>query len=335
MIDPLSLSSGIAGLLSLAVEITKISYEYISGIKEAPKSVRAIIIEVTSLENILRDLRNKIVLNPEIAEVLQSLQLDDSTRVHVLQQCEVDLRSLLAELQAQKTSGIHSGLARLKWPFKEPEIQKKLERLQWLQSQLTTLTTHGTLVTSALTYKEVKDWRSEDLARKILEWLSPLDFNAKQHDMLSRRHPGTVQWILDSPVFKEWLDSDIDIPQRRTLWCAGPPGAGKTVARLVTRAPFPSLLNSFSAAPLSSRIWSRMPHCTGLVLHIYIVTTMIKSTKPQPGLLEVWSSNWQVNFKILQNSSMLSLTPVERILPPPMTALICSSSCLECSQEPS
>src|SRR5450432_2926625 len=112
MADPLSLSAGIAGLLSLTIEITRISYQYISGVKEAPKSVHAIIIEVTSLENILRDIRNSIVLNPEVAEVLLSLQLDDSTRVHVLQQCEVDLRSLLEELQDRAASGIPSGLAR-------------------------------------------------------------------------------------------------------------------------------------------------------------------------------------------------------------------------------
>src|SRR6266536_1591055 len=127
MLDPLSFSSGVAGLLSLTIEITKISYEYISGVKDAPKSALTMISEITSLENVLRDLRNKIVLIAEVAELLQSIQLNDTTRVHVLQQCETDLRNLLLELQDKASSSRPSGFYRSKWPFKEPDMQKKLE----------------------------------------------------------------------------------------------------------------------------------------------------------------------------------------------------------------
>lgn len=59
---------------------------------------------------------------------------------------------------------------------------------------------------------------------RILAWLSPLDFRAKYHDVLSRRHPGTSQWILDSPEFMSWRNRKSEV-----LWCTGIPGAGKTV----------------------------------------------------------------------------------------------------------
>jgi hypothetical protein len=57
-----------------------------------------------------------------------------------------------------------------------------------------------------------------------MEWLSPTDFPAQQHDSISRKQHGTGQWFLDSAEFKKWLDGP-----ERTLFCPGIPGAGKTM----------------------------------------------------------------------------------------------------------
>jgi hypothetical protein len=61
-----------------------------------------------------------------------------------------------------------------------------------------------------------------------MEWLSPTDFSAQQHDIISRRQVGTAQWFLDSTEFKAWLDGP-----DRTLFCPGIPRAGKTVMAAV------------------------------------------------------------------------------------------------------
>jgi hypothetical protein len=39
----------------------------------------------------------------------------------------------------------------------------------------------------------------------MMQWLSPTDFPAQQHDIITRRQEGTGQWLLDSPKFKRWL----------------------------------------------------------------------------------------------------------------------------------
>ena len=57
-----------------------------------------------------------------------------------------------------------------------------------------------------------------------MTWLSPTDFLALQHDIITRRQEGTGQWFLDSPEFKKWLQGS-----DRTLFCPGIPGAGKTM----------------------------------------------------------------------------------------------------------
>jgi hypothetical protein len=58
----------------------------------------------------------------------------------------------------------------------------------------------------------------------IMEWLSPIDFPAQQHDIITRRQKGTGQWFLDSAEFKRWLQGS-----EKTLFCPGIPGAGKTM----------------------------------------------------------------------------------------------------------
>jgi hypothetical protein len=58
----------------------------------------------------------------------------------------------------------------------------------------------------------------------LLQWLSPADFPAQQHDIISRRQEGTGQWFLDTPEFKRWLQGS-----DKTLFCPGIPGAGKTM----------------------------------------------------------------------------------------------------------
>jgi len=59
---------------------------------------------------------------------------------------------------------------------------------------------------------------------EIMEWLSPTDFPAQQHDIITRRQEGTGQWFLDRAEFKRWLQGP-----DKTLFCPGIPGAGKTI----------------------------------------------------------------------------------------------------------
>ena len=70
----------------------------------------------------------------------------------------------------------------------------------------------------------VRDAQSLQHHQDVIEWLSPTDFPAQQHDIISRRQEGTAQWFLDSVEFREWLQGP-----EKTLFCPGIPGAGKTM----------------------------------------------------------------------------------------------------------
>jgi hypothetical protein len=62
----------------------------------------------------------------------------------------------------------------------------------------------------------------------VMHWLSPIDFAAQQHDIISRKEEGTGQWFLNSTLFKAWQQGTY-----MTLFCPGIPGAGKTMTAAI------------------------------------------------------------------------------------------------------
>ncbi|KAI0098945.1 hypothetical protein GGR51DRAFT_419090 [Nemania sp. FL0031] len=79
--------------------------------------------------------------------------------------------------------------------------------------------------TSILKQHEQESLRhNRDAAGSILSWLSQIDFADQQADLLRRRERGTGEWLLNSSKYKDWTNS-----RRATLFCPGPPGAGKTI----------------------------------------------------------------------------------------------------------
>lgn len=72
---------------------------------------------------------------------------------------------------------------------------------------------------AATTNTEIKEWHKETENQQILSWLSGISFDEKQGDILSKRHPGTGEWLLNSDEFKAWRDGNPETSQ--TLWCKG------------------------------------------------------------------------------------------------------------------
>jgi hypothetical protein len=57
----------------------------------------------------------------------------------------------------------------------------------------------------------------------ILQWLNPVEYQSFHDDLVTKRQPGTGQWLIDSKEFQSWMAAT-----KQTLLCYGIPGAGKT-----------------------------------------------------------------------------------------------------------
>jgi len=75
----------------------------------------------------------------------------------------------------------------------------------------------------------------------VLNWLTPVDYAPQQDDYYSRRQEGTGQWLLDSIKFQDWRENS-----KKTLFCPGIPGAGKTI---LTSIVVDSLITMFGNDP--------------------------------------------------------------------------------------
>lgn len=60
--------------------------------------------------------------------------------------------------------------------------------------------------------------RSEDKRQKVLDWLSLVNMNEKQHDTFSRRQENTGNWLFEKKEFVDWMENDDSNP---ALWCPG------------------------------------------------------------------------------------------------------------------
>lgn len=63
----------------------------------------------------------------------------------------------------------------------------------------------------------------------ILDWLTTIDYASQQSDFINRRQAGTGQWLIDSEEYQTWVQTP-----KKTLFCPGIPGAGKTILTAIT-----------------------------------------------------------------------------------------------------
>ncbi|KFY41877.1 hypothetical protein V494_02746 [Pseudogymnoascus sp. VKM F-4513 (FW-928)] len=174
---------------------------------------------------------------------------------HLLGVCQKELESLLKELKKRGESH-QLGWGRFKSAFLAKDTRDSVENLCRQCQLLNSMLSIDAAVLGATTYKEVKEarkeqqewhqaeekismairggldesnWLQENQLRQrkeqaILEWLTPIDYSSQQSDSISRRQPGTGQWLVDSAEFQTWLTTG-----KQTLFCPGIPGSGKTI----------------------------------------------------------------------------------------------------------
>ncbi|KAE9367162.1 hypothetical protein N431DRAFT_349975 [Stipitochalara longipes BDJ] len=66
------------------------------------------------------------------------------------------------------------------------------------------------------------------LRQTVPNWLTPIVYAPQQNDFINRRQAETGQRLLDSAEFQKWLGTG-----KKTLFCPGIPGAGKTILTLI------------------------------------------------------------------------------------------------------
>lgn len=126
--DPFTISTGVAGLLSLAMEITKILSAYISDVKSAPEDAQNILTKVESLCYVLEQLVQFLRKDAKTLGKFEST----SALCMVINSCQAQVQDLyqkLEQLQIRSDSKVKGFIDRVKWPFRTEEYQSTVATL--------------------------------------------------------------------------------------------------------------------------------------------------------------------------------------------------------------
>ena len=108
--DPVSLSASIAGLISLTLDLCKISHKFIIDVKHADRNAKDCVQALLSLQGVLIELQN---INFEDSRILE---------------CEARLKDIKARIERELKRP--KAVRRLTWPFKDDETRQTVAKLQ-------------------------------------------------------------------------------------------------------------------------------------------------------------------------------------------------------------
>ncbi|KAJ6524309.1 ankyrin repeat-containing domain protein [Mycena capillaripes] len=221
MAEVVGFVSSIAGLVALASQITKISYGYLSDVRDAKRTRGQYLTELSAFTDALFH-AEKAVVDAEKLGPLAPRPASLSTEV--LNDCRDQLVLLRQNLQGSAADG--SSLTRLKlalvWPLEEKQTKKHIDMLHRFRGIFADYV-RGAFYFLSCFHRDLIHVVTERDRSQLLEWLqSP---NPPLHGLPNDNAcPGTGKWFLDSDIYVRWRTNEPSL-----LWCRGKPGVGKSV----------------------------------------------------------------------------------------------------------
>ncbi|KAJ7455515.1 hypothetical protein FB451DRAFT_1278026 [Mycena latifolia] len=206
--DPFSLATGIAGLISLAAQVGSSRAAFQHSYRGARESYDRLAAELAAVLSTLSMLQIHIKKGLHLgATMLLKEPVDQcaATLAKIRDECVPDKpmskrrRWVWAYSDERRVLDFIAMLERYKGIFNvalNRDLSGQVDRLQLGISQL--------LVGRESDRQEAAATKNDDQLSKILDWLKPVDTKARLETILQLRQQGTCQWVLDSPVFKDW-----------------------------------------------------------------------------------------------------------------------------------
>ncbi|KAJ6482446.1 hypothetical protein C8R45DRAFT_1001490 [Mycena sanguinolenta] len=241
--DPFSLATGIAGLISFAAALASPLIEIARDYRGARESYQRLVSELEAVSSTLSMLQGHIATRVQIPSVLFLHE--------PLDQCRATLEKIRAECLPPTVQT--SKLRRLAWVYTdERRVNDFIARLERYKTMFTLalqvdlagqvdgvrlgiselseqidgvrLGISGLSDGAAAERQRAADDKNAEHLRNLLDWLKPLPMDSRLHAILELRHPDTCKWLLENALFQEWKSTKGSL-----LWLNGIAGSGKTV----------------------------------------------------------------------------------------------------------
>ncbi|KAK1917686.1 hypothetical protein P3342_000400 [Pyrenophora teres f. teres] len=240
--DPLSIASSIAGLLSLGDTIFRKLYHYVKDVKSAEKEVLTLKNEIAELNGVLHNVQL-------IAEDLEANQVQDySIRPGHVNACLATLYRLEADINEfglGNKKSLRTKMQKLTWPSKVVNLKQFTNEIREHRNNLNFALSADSMTAllkclarqddllQGIHDVEAKLREKADIETRIAideERQSILDtflFVNPQGIFQTNsklRHSITGFWLIENDTFTSWIRGS-----NKHLWLSGIPGAGKTV----------------------------------------------------------------------------------------------------------
>ena len=229
--DPLSVSASIVALLQLTSTILG----YLSDVKEGPKELQRIWLEISSVLTILimlQDQADQSEENDSFSSTLRSLNMPDGpfTQFHATME---RLSSKLAPVE-----GWRKIRKAFKWQIEKEEIYEILNTIERHKSLFSLARQNDHIALSKAIGVEIEtiqkgfneiglgvtNLRIDRRQNEIRQWLSAPDPSSNYNKALNDRYANTGDWFLTTNAYSNWLSMPGSF-----LWLYGIPGCGKTI----------------------------------------------------------------------------------------------------------
>lgn len=125
MAEALGFAAAVAGLASLAIQVSQISFQYVSGVRHTSKTVSTYLQELSALTSVILRIQD-VVSQPQVQEGFTGNSSGLPTTS--LDECSKQMQTLKNKLQRYLSdSGARARFRTLSWPLEEKETRHFIE----------------------------------------------------------------------------------------------------------------------------------------------------------------------------------------------------------------
>jgi hypothetical protein len=234
MSDLLSIAAGIAGFLSLGIQVTQTLVDFYSVYKNQDTDIAKITQNMENLQSTFRSLEIAIQQRqsqPNADELLQEVDKATQRCYEIITELQTECQKLHTESVTYLKGRLQAAGRRATYPFRKSTIQKIEEDVGDIRESLV-------FALNVLQFKS--HYRIEDeisAVRSLLErtntcqisftiraWLQAPDISINHNAIYAKHHPKTGLWFINGHQFANWL-----VERNSFLWINGFAGCGKSV----------------------------------------------------------------------------------------------------------
>lgn len=238
MAEPLSIASGIAGLLSLGIQVTQSLITFYSAYKDRDNDLAKIIRNSEGLQRIFQSLETAVQARqsqPDAYELLKEVDEAVQGCREIIEELEKECRKFHKDPDSSWKSHIQVAGRRAAYPFRKSTLQKLQEDINEIHRNLSSALDVLQLKSHNQTQYDISELKSElksflerinmsQISSAIRGWLNAPDASIDHDITCAKRHSSTGLWFINGHHFTNWL-----VQRNSFLWINGFAGCGKSV----------------------------------------------------------------------------------------------------------